>query len=103
MGYLELSWWYSKPASVEDKEQPNVPLNTAPLFASSQWECHTTSQILGSAGQYCGVSLHYSVVHVARTLAYMQCMDQALQSHHLVRMIEAVAIICEFLLVRGRK
>jgi hypothetical protein len=21
MGYLELWWWYSKPASVEDKEQ----------------------------------------------------------------------------------
>lgn len=35
MGYLELSQWYSKPASVEDKEQSNVPLKTAPLFASS--------------------------------------------------------------------
>jgi hypothetical protein len=51
MEYSDLWWAYSKPASVEDKEQSSVPL-TAPLFAGFHWQS-CSFQMSALASQYC--------------------------------------------------
>ena len=66
MGYLELWWWYSKPASVEDKEQSSVPLNKALLFVSFARGSRAAFQVPGTHGQH-GIFEHCSIEYVARS------------------------------------
>jgi hypothetical protein len=70
MGYLELWWWYSKPASVEDKEQANVPLNAAVLFVGFHRGSHATSLVPGTHGQHRGI-FEQSVEYVAKMFAHL--------------------------------
>jgi hypothetical protein len=57
MEYLELWWLYSKPASVEDKEQSEVPL-TVPLFVDFPLEGAHSTQTSAIAGGYRRVFWH---------------------------------------------
>jgi hypothetical protein len=71
MGCLELWWWYSKPASVEDKEQEDVPLNAAVLFVGFQGGSHATSLLPGTHGKHRGIFGQYSIEYVARMFVHV--------------------------------